>query len=163
MLGQKYDDFKSLGNSVLSPDDFEIIKPHEDEQLAYDLISDELQLTKLVNINNVWVTVHCLDNDTERISSKEFYFIIEGRKENVYFIRSDEKGINFCLENEIITSAENVDRGAFSSLYKVEFNELLGVEFEEIPANITRHFRDLKPRPTVPHGVMFVDLELGMI
>lgn len=163
MLGQKYDDFKSLGNTISYPGNFEIINLNEDVQLAYDLISDELQLTKLVKIKDIWVTVHCFDHDTERISSDQSYFIVEERQEDIYFVRSDKQGIDFCLENGIIISSENVDEGGLSSLYRVKFNESLRVEFEEIPPNITRHFGALKSRPIMPHGITFMDLELEIV
>lgn len=88
----------------------------------------------------------------------DFYFHLVKQENGNYCVESCQSSLDFCLENGIISSYLE-DEGDYAGpypVYKVKFNNLLDLDFGNIPNDITRYFRKLEQNNDMEFQKLFI-------
>lgn len=166
MNEEKYSVFKSLGKSQTFLHHVETIDFTDSIKIIYDLKSGRLRLVRKIDYGDEKVVrVMLTENGDVTVYSDNFFFCIKDRVEGLYYVESDTSyGIEYCLQNNIITLEDYQEIDFTFPVYKVEINTKLKLNFNDLPKKITKYFnKSCTEEVYQPCGIMFLDLELEMI
>ena len=167
-MTKKYLAFRSLGKPEMNGW-IETIKISPEIEVNYLNNANLLRFVKKTFIDGLLVEIILEESGQESVWSDFFLLDIVGydvADQSCYVQHSG--GLNFCLENKIITSLLNVDKQTKSKytdlddpVYLVKFNEEIKLDYYDFPSEILRYFK--LPGQKNPHEVMFLNLELETI
>ena len=156
MQSEKYLAFKSLDGIETPMYGTLHISLPEDIKISYLPRCKKLILTKRIDFNGINIRISFQEDGTGSIYSDEFAITIENYEDGFYVIITSQQSIDFCLNVGIIEVSNQLEE----SRYDVKFTNSLNLNFDNLPRNITRYFKNLRVQSC---EVMFLDLELEII